>query len=137
MLNRASPWLDVDSYLPVTGKVTLHIMDAPCVAVRLPKWCPPDQVTTRCNNKEISTVIQGRFLHIALLKSGDKVTVEFPVPERQIFRVLAGEPYKFTMRGSDVVAVDPPGVGYPLFVNQPNGELVKKIRFIPQSKGLI
>ncbi|MHC4676795.1 MAG: hypothetical protein ACYTBZ_30285, partial [Planctomycetota bacterium] len=44
LLNRASRWVDVDSFLPVEGKVVLHIKDAPRVAVRIPQWCNPDEV---------------------------------------------------------------------------------------------
>ena len=36
LLNRASQWLDIDSYLPVEGKVVLHIKNAPKIEVRVP-----------------------------------------------------------------------------------------------------
>ena len=38
LLNRASPWLDVDSHLPYEGRVVIQDKRARTVAVRLPGW---------------------------------------------------------------------------------------------------
>ena len=38
LLNRASPWLDVDSYLPYEGKVVLRNKTARKAHVRIPSW---------------------------------------------------------------------------------------------------
>ena len=38
LLNRVSPWLDVESYLPYEGKVILRNKQASAILVRLPMW---------------------------------------------------------------------------------------------------
>ena len=38
LLNRASPWLDIDSFLPFAGKVQLRIKTATHLSVRIPDW---------------------------------------------------------------------------------------------------
>jgi len=137
LLNRASPWLDVDSYLPVEGKVVLHIKDAPTVAVRMPEWCDPTEVIIGVNGERRRALVQGRFVQVGFLKPGDEVTLTFPVPERTIHRVIGEIPYKLVLRGSNVVSIDPKGVAYPLYENQPVGKLIKKTRFIPNVHEII
>jgi hypothetical protein len=46
LLNRASPRLDVDNYLPYEGKVVLHNKQAARIHVRIPSWV--DQQAVRC-----------------------------------------------------------------------------------------
>ena len=159
LLNRASPWLDVLSYLPCEGKVVLHIKDAAKVAVRMPQWCNPVDMFTSFTdafglrfaslsgyfvNRQVSVgnesrrpLVEGRFVRVAWLNEGDKVTLTFPVPERVIHRVIGEIPYKLVLRGSNVVSIDPKGVALPLYENQPTGKQVRKTRFIPQVKGII
>ena len=54
LLNRASQWLDVDSYLPVEGKVVLRIKDAPRLAVRMPAWSNPPDVQVSVGDRSLS-----------------------------------------------------------------------------------
>ena len=136
LLNRASPWVDVDSYLPVEGKVVLHVKDAPRVAVRVPEWGNPALVRTTVAEREATTQIEGRYVRVSGLRPGDVVTLTFGVPERTIHRVIGEIPYKLTLRGSNVVAIDPAGVLYPLYERQPRGELVRKTRFVPRATGI-
>jgi len=148
LLNRASPWLDVLSYLPCEGKVVLHIKDAAKVAVRMPQWCNPVDMFASLSgyfvNRQVSVgnesrrpLIEGRFVRVAWLNEGDKVTLTFPVPERIVHRVIGEIPYKLVLRGSNVVSIDPKGVALPLYENQPTGKQVRKTHFIPQVKGII
>jgi hypothetical protein len=44
LLNRASPWLDIDSYLPYEGKVVIHNKIARRLAVRIPLWADREAV---------------------------------------------------------------------------------------------
>ena len=137
LLNRASEWLDIDSYLPAAGKVVIHIKDAPEVAVRIPEWCPTDAVRVTVGTESRRGLVEGRYLRIGWLKPGERVTLEFPVPERVVHRVLGEIPYKLELRGSDVVSIDPKGVAYPLYENTPSGEQVARTRFIPKLKEII
>ena len=134
LLNRASEWLDVHSYLPVQGKVVLKIKKAGNIAVRLPEWVASSEVNAAVGGQKAETRFQGRYLAIEGLKAGDEVDLTFPVPERTLWRVLGRRPYKLTLRGSSVVAIDPSGVAYPLYQRQPAGKLVEKACFVPSKK---
>ena len=137
LLNRASPWLDVNSYLPVEGKVTLSIKDAPRVAVRMPEWCDPATVCVQVGDQCRRPVVEGPFVKLAFLQPGDQVTMAFPVPERTIHRVIGEIPYKLAMKGSNVVSIDPPGTAYPLYQDQPTGRPKRKTRFVPSTRDII
>jgi DUF1680 family protein len=137
LLNRAAPWLDVDSYLPADGKVVLRIKDAPTVAVRMPEWCDPALVQVSLGGQTRRGLVEGRFVRVDSLKPGDEVTLAFPVPKRVIHRVIGEIPYKLMLRGSNVVSIDPPGVAYPLYAEPPSGSLITRTRFVPQIKRII
>ena len=68
---------------------------------------------------------------------GDKVTLTFPVPEHTEHRVIGESAYKLTLRGSNVVSIDPEGSIYPLYARQPTGARVAKERFVPDIQGLV
>ena len=132
LLNRASPWVDVDSYLPMEGKVVLHIKEAPSVAVRMPAWCRPQEVKVRVGNDARKILIEGRYVRVEGLHPGEKVILTFPLPERVVHRVIGEIPYKLVLRGANVISIDPGGVACPLYENQPSGMLVRKTRFVPR-----
>ena len=137
LLNRASKWLDVESHLPAEGKVVLRIKEASKVAVRLPEWCDPGDVTVQVNGNPVKTKTIGRMIHIILLKPQDTVTLNFDVPERIVHRVIGEIPYKLTLRGATVVDIDPRGVACPLFQSPTTGQRVEKKRFVPQLENII
>ena len=137
LLNRASPWLDVDSYLPVAGKVVLHIKDAPAVSVRMPQWCDPNTVAVTVSGQPRQALVDGQRLKLRWLEPGDEVTLKFPVPERVLPRVIGEFPFKLTLRGANVVDIEPGGVGYPLYEDQPTGRLIDRTRFIAEKRGVV
>ncbi len=81
LLNRASPWLDIDSYLPYVGKVVIHNKTARQVSLRIPRWVQRQSIHSRLNGQDIQPALLGRHLVFAQLKPGDLLTVEFPVVE--------------------------------------------------------
>ncbi len=130
LLNRASEWVDVASYLPVDGKVVLRIKKTRKVMVRMPEWVELNEVAVSIRDRRVDAPAEGRYLRVENLQPGDQVVFTFPVPERTLNRVIARWPYRLTMRGSQVVAIDPPGRGYPLYREQPQGKLLEKERFV-------
>ena len=137
LLNRASPWLDVWSFLPGEGRVVLHIKDAKKVAVRMPGWCNPRDVQVSVGNQPRRALVEGRFVRVAWLNEGDRVTLAFPMQKRVIHLVIGEIPYKLTLNGSNVVSIEPKGVALPLYENQPTGKVVRRTRFIPQIERMI
>ena len=134
LLNRASELLDVNSYLPAQGKVVLKVKTAKNVAVRLPEWVDLSEVSVAIGKRRVRAKTDGRLVRVSRLRPNDEVSIEFPMPERTLHRVIGRRPYKLTLRGSNVVAIDPPGVIYPLYQNLPSGEPVERERFVPSSK---
>ena len=47
LLNRASPWADVDSHIPYAGRVDVKIKQSVELFIRIPEWTTPDQVRLR------------------------------------------------------------------------------------------
>jgi len=103
-----------------------------------PKWrCGSNDVEVSVGNQPYRPLVDGRYLRIGWLNPGDQVTLTFPVPERTIHRVIGEIPYKLTLRGFDVVAIDPKGIALPLYENRSTGKLLQKTRFVPELSGII
>jgi hypothetical protein len=81
LLNRASPWLDVDSYLPYEGKVVIHNKTATRVVLRIPRWVKSQVVRSRLDGREIQPSWLGRCMLFDGLQPGNILTIEFPVVE--------------------------------------------------------
>ncbi len=93
LLDRASAYLDVDSYLPAIGKVELKIKDARAVAVRVPAWCKAEEMIVTVSGERRIVASQGRYIRLEGLKPGDRVRITFPVLERTETRVIGDLPF--------------------------------------------
>jgi hypothetical protein len=138
LLNRASPWLDVDSYLPYEGKVAIHDKTARRISVRLPYWV--DRTALRCtvNGRRRDPLWAGRYAVLETLPPHAEIRLTFPVPATTERYHLAwkqsgfwqestnpGEGWKpdrdrvftCTFRGNTLVDIIPrdSGPGYPLY----------------------
>lgn len=100
----------------------------------MPEWVTLAEVRVAVGGKRVDARIEGRYLAMEELEGGDEVELTFPLPERTLYRVLGRRPFKLTLKGSNVVAIDPPGVAYPLYRSQPSGRLTEKACFIPSKK---
>lgn len=137
LLNRASPWLDLDSYLPAAGRVVLRIKTAPAVQVRVPAWCRLEDLRVQVSGQPIPVTPVGRYIAIPGLTPGDVVDIRFPLPQTTIHRLIGDLPFSLTLRGFNVVAIDPPGAAMPLYTRQPGGAMVRVNRFIPDPSRII
>jgi hypothetical protein len=81
LLNRASPWLDIDSHLPWEGRVVIRNRTARRVAVRIPRWVDDGAVRTTVNGRGASPWWMGRMLVFDPLAGGDTVEMTFPMAE--------------------------------------------------------
>jgi len=81
LLNRASPGVDIDSYLPNEGKVVLTNKQAKKMSVRIPLWVDKKAVRCQVNDAEIPLEWIGRYLLVSGVQRGGTVTVTFPVVE--------------------------------------------------------
>ncbi|MEE8384444.1 MAG: hypothetical protein V3S01_00820, partial [Dehalococcoidia bacterium] len=110
LLNRASPWLDVDSYLPYEGKVVLKNKTARRVRVRIPGWADKRAVRCRVDEQELSALDWlGNYLLIGGLTPGQVVTIEFPLVEtvEKHTENTYGLEYTCQMKGNTLVDISP------------------------------
>jgi hypothetical protein len=125
LLNRASRWVDVDSYLPYEGRVVLHAKAARRLAVRLPSWVDRRQLRSTLGEAPREGVWVGNYLAFQDLRPGDQLVLQFPVPESEARYTIAAhipgqeQVYTLRFRGSTVVDVSPRDdspTTYPLYV---------------------
>ena len=109
LLNRASPWLDVDSYLPYEGKVVLKNKTARKAQVRIPSWVDKRAVRCHVNDREASPHWLSNYVILEGLRPSDVVRVEFPVVESTETFTLPSYERQCTcdFRGNTLVDISP------------------------------
>ena len=109
LLNRASPGLDVDSYLPYEGKVVLRNKTARKVHLRIPHWADKKAVRCQVNDREISPCWLNNNLSIESLGKDDVITVEFPMVETTEKDTEASYAREYTCRfkGNTLMDISP------------------------------
>jgi hypothetical protein len=80
-LNRASPWLDVDSYLPYEGKLVVHNKTARKLSVRIPGWVEMAKVRAFINDRAANPFHAGRYLVFERIATNAEIRLAFPVTE--------------------------------------------------------
>ena len=115
LLNRASPWADIESHLPYCGRVDIRIKQPVELSVRIPGWVNLDDVRCTANGSDRRTGTNGRYVGLGQVQSGDVVTLSFPVSDTEKLLEIEKRFYQVTMRGADVVHIDPPGVRGPFY----------------------
>jgi hypothetical protein len=138
LFNRASAWCDIHSYIPYEGRVDLKIKQS-CdrTLVRMPEWIQGGSQEVICivNGRSRSLQWQGRYVEVGAARSGDTVTVKFPISERTVQETIGGVSYKLEIRGNTVLSIDPPGKNGPLYQRTYYRQPVKwrKVnRFVPE-----
>jgi hypothetical protein len=138
LLNRASQWADVYSYIPYEGRVDLKIKK-PCrsVLLRAPEWVPAGNEATSAEVGGVARPLtwKGRYIDIGTVNAGDKVTLKFPIWVRTVKEKIGIQTYTLKIKGNTVISIDPPGKNMPLYADRANlefGELPwKKVnRFV-------
>jgi hypothetical protein len=113
LLNRAAPWLDVDSYLPYSGKAIIRNKLAAAVLVRIPYWAVRNQVKCLVDDQAVRPAWTGNRLRFDGLKTaagkrpGSVIRIEFPVPAATERHTVLGREYTLTFRGSTLVDISP------------------------------
>jgi hypothetical protein len=107
LLNRASPWIDIDSYLPYEGKVVLHNKQARTAMVRLPFWLDRSQLNVEVDGTAVAPKFSGNRVVIGGLKPDSIATLTFPVPRRTEDYTVGGRKYTLDLIGSTVIDVTP------------------------------
>jgi len=109
LLNRATPWLDIDSYLPYEGKLVIKNKSAKLIHVRIPQWVDRNAIKCSVNNKKIALNWLDNYLMISPKGEKDVIAIEFPMVERvEKFKATTFETtYTCTFKGNTLVDISP------------------------------
>ena len=118
LLNRASRWADVDSYVPYQGRVEIKIKQPVDLDVRVPEWVSPKDVRVQVDETERNVDWDGRYVHVGEVRPGDTAIVTFPIAERRDVVYIEKRKYTLVRRGNDVVEIYPRGRYYPFYQRQ-------------------
>ncbi len=153
LLNRASPWADVDSWLPYEGKVAVRMKTArEALLIRIPEWTDRKKVDCTVNGEKREGTWSENYLDVGAVQGGDMVCVEFPMERRTVEAVIPvllqreGEEETWektkclvTLKGNTVIDIEP-GLKYPLAEHQKykadKAPVKKVIRFVSKEKFL-
>jgi hypothetical protein len=114
LLNRASPWADVDSHIPYSGLVEVRLKTDCELALRAPEWGLSQECECRLNGVDAEATSEGRYV-IARAANGDVVSFRWPLTERCERLHIIDKDYDVVVRGNEIVDIDPPGEHYPIF----------------------
>ena len=140
LLNRSSPWADVESYIPYEGQVDVVVKCSCRLSVRIPEWVQPGQTAASVEGQPRGLAWDGRYAQVGEVKAGDVVSLTFPIAERTVEERLAGANYTMIIKGNSVVFIDPPGRYYSFYQRAHYREnkvrWVKRTRFVSSRPSL-
>jgi hypothetical protein len=135
LLNRASPWADINSFIPYEGRVDIKTKMALDLEVRIPEWVKAEEVVCSVDGAPKELAFRGRYGIVDRIPSGSLVTFTFPISERTVEEIIGDVPYTLIIKGNDVVSIDPPGRFHPFYqrAHYREGEArwVTHNRFVP------
>ena len=118
LLNRASPMLDIDSYLPYQGKVVLKNKNAKRILVRIPRWVRRQTIKSTRNGSPIDGFWLNNYLVFDRVADNDIITIEFPMVETEEKYQSGDIEYTCRFKGNTLVDISPrderPGF-YPMY----------------------
>jgi len=122
LLNRASRWADIDSYIPYQGRVEVKTKQPVDLSMRIPEWVTPSQTRCQVNGGDRSLGWDGRYAKIGQVKPDDIVTLTFPIAKRTDRVHIQKRPYTLVRKGNEVIHIDPPGRHCPLYQRRHYGD---------------
>jgi hypothetical protein len=139
LLNRASAWTDVYSFIPYEGRVKVKLKK-PCgrVLVRAPEWIESAsrQLSSTINGSPRELRWEGRYVNVGAANPGETIDLTFPIPTRTVQETLGTVRYTLEIKGNTVVSIDPPGKFGALYERAnyklPQAPFRKVQRFVPE-----
>ncbi len=138
LLNRASPWLDVNSWLPYEGKVEILNKKAERMFVRIPRWVDKDLLEVKVNYDSRQTTFVGNYLFVGGLGANDVVIVRFPmVEETAQYTHQFDKTYTCHFKGNTLIDISPRDdnpTGYPIYLRdhykETTAPMKSKVRYV-------
>ena len=78
LLNRASKWADVDSYIPYLGRVDVKIKQVVDLSIRIPEWATPTETRCTVNDEDRNLEWRGRYAKVGSVKPGNVAILTLP-----------------------------------------------------------
>jgi len=103
LLNRFSPWLDLESHLPFEGKVVIRNKTARCAQVRIPAWVKRSQLRCRGNQNWVIPSWLGAYAIFRDLPSAAVLEIEFPL-ERETMTLTLPAMNQRQYRGAPTIS---------------------------------
>ena len=119
LFNRASRWADVNSFIPYDGRVDISLKTNCELEIRLPEWVSPEEAKGAINRAPIELTYSGRYARFGRVQRGDTATLTFPISERTVQAQIGDGSYGLTIKGNEVVDIQPPGLSYPFYARAP------------------
>jgi DUF1680 family protein len=121
LLNRASAWADVNSYLPYSGCVEVKVKTS-CkgILVHAPEWVKSGStdVTATVNGRAKPVRWEGHYLALGAAEAGQMVVLTFPMTNLRVTERIGPEKYSLVVKGNTVISVDPSGKNGPLYADR-------------------
>jgi hypothetical protein len=118
LLNRASPWADVYSYIPYKGQIDIKTKKTiDTVLLRVPEWITTgsDEVVCTVGGESREFSWQGRYINLGKVNEGATASVKFPISVRKVKERMGGADYTLTIKGNTVISIDPKSEYCPLY----------------------
>ena len=116
LLNKRSPWCEVLSYQPYTGRVDVEMYVNSNVHILVPDWVVRSAVSVKVNGTETAASWDGTYLVLKNKRKGDKIVVNYPMRITTRTDTIPGKGvYKTMWKGNTVIGIDPVGKIAPLF----------------------
>jgi len=112
LLNHASVWADVHSFVPYEGRVTVRMKkERSGLFIRVPEGVESGnpQVAGKVNGATRPLVWDGRYVNLGAVKSDETAELTFPIAQRTVKETLGTVSYSLEMKGSTVISIDPGG----------------------------
>jgi len=81
---RFTPWMDMVSYLPYEGKVTIANKQSKTICIRIPGWVRLSGVCVKVNGNAVTPVYTGRYVLLSWLIGNESIEITFPQPKRSL-----------------------------------------------------
>lgn len=118
-LNRRSPQAVMTTAMPVEGRTRIVLAETASVFLRVSNWLRAGEMAVTIDGRNVRAPDHldkiRRYVALGRLGAGAKISVGFPLLERETSERIAGVTYTIRWRGNYVVKITPSGRCYPLF----------------------
>ena len=113
--SRDTEWVNVNSYHPYEGKVTIDVHDASTLFIRVPGWASRDKIRLNVDDAEKPLLWSENYLKLDDLSNGQKISVEYPLKWEETEEIVAEQSYALSWKGDTVIEISPQREKYPIF----------------------